>query len=44
MLMIITMNIMMITIMDITMIIIMRGIPLKDLLVVVRDKEAMTQM
>ena len=36
MLMIITMDIMMITI--------MKEIPLKDLLAVVRDKEAMTQM
>ena len=34
----------MIITMDITMIIIMKEIPLKDLLVVVRDKEAMTQM
>ena len=30
--------------MDIMMIIIMKEIPLKDLLVVVRDKEEMTQM
>jgi len=34
----------MIITMDIMMIIIMKEIPLKDLLVVVRDKEEMTQM